>query len=65
MTSLTIHLDHQTERRLRQISEELGEDIHTLAFFAVAETAHNHFRHRPQADPGRIVDVKPHEGTWQ
>lgn len=65
MTALTIYLDHQTERRLRQISEELGEEIHALAFFAVAETALNHFRHRPQADPGRTVEMKQHEGTWQ
>ncbi|KAA3510127.1 ribbon-helix-helix protein, CopG family [Agrobacterium rosae] len=52
MTSLTLHIDDETEARLRQIAEELQRDVHDLATCAIAEAALDYFRGRPVArDP--------------
>lgn len=56
MTTVTIHLDKQTEARLRAISAELGRYIEDLATAAVAEAALDYFRpkHRTPRDPGTM-----------
>lgn len=52
MTSLTVHIDDQTEARLRKIAEELQRDVHDLASCAIAEAALDYFRGAPVAqDP--------------
>lgn len=52
MTSITIHLDDNTEARLRVICEELQRDVSELAECAVAEAALNFFR-------GRSIEQDP------
>ena len=54
MTTITIHLDQQTEARLRAISAELGRHVEDLAGCAVAEAALDYFRpsHHNARDPG-------------
>lgn len=57
MTTITIHLDQQTEARLRAISAELGRHVEELACSAVAEAALDYFRpkHRTVRDPASLT----------
>ena len=57
--SITIHMPDETEKRMDAVARELGRDVNELAECAVAESALDYFRGRPQsADPARNGGIK-------
>lgn len=60
MTIISVHIDHETEARLRQAASDLGRPVEELCEAAISEMALDFFRYQPSRDPARQAKREVH-----